>query len=208
MMDDNGIGRVFTAILAAGLGIALIITALANMPWLWYIAIPLTVAAFALLIDYFGPLSIAYLRLRRMKNSTIEEVREEWSYDLYTFYTGLRGRRARWRFVLQPYSHLVYEMSCKVFYGLQEPVGDNTQYREWFGAEFYPLLTVVLHNDTAPGRGEEVEDYLTGVLNRMMAADIQDYPTFYGYCESASTEAALIAFEYDLPIDYAKELAE
>lgn len=207
-MNDNSIGRVFVAIFAVGMGIALIITALTNVPWLWYIAIPLVVAAFVLLIDYFGPLGIAYLRLRKMKSSPVETVREEWSYDLYTHYTSLYGRNARWRFVLQPYSHLVYEMACKAFYGLQEPVRGNTRYREWFGAEVYPLLTVILHDDDGPRQeDEEAEDYLYRVLHRMMAANIQDYPTFYGYCASAGTEAALIAFEHDLPIDYAKELA-
>lgn len=171
-----------------------------KVEWFWYAVVPLGLMLVYSIVTHLGPLGIVYLRMRRLRHSIVEEARQEWAYDMHTYFGRLTDMADKWDFARQPYGLLVYEMAAGMFYDIPKTVHD-ARYREWFGAEAYSLFHVIVEFDND-------NSFLHETLDRMMAANIQDYATFYGYCDAAGVEAALIAFEHDLPIDYAKAMAE
>lgn len=203
--------RAASAALATAIGGACLI-ALLNLPsgTPWPLAL-LIIAGFSAIygfLDYFLPYAVMCFRLRRLSSSRFKGVRETYLGALAqlhseypkrsSFRTQQLGRsRSKWALALLPRPELTMLVTTRRHNGLDILPAESVK---WLGDDSYEMFhsLIIVHEGTPRSAITDT--------SRLMAIGYTDYETFYGYCESAGVEAALLAIEHDLPLEYAREL--
>lgn len=160
----------------------------------------LIIAGFAAIygfLDYFLPYLVAALRLGKLRSSSrFVGVQENLLGDLAHLHSDCPNKK-KWALALLPYPELVVRLTVRSHTALTL----TPEAAEWFGEDSYELFYALIREYKGTPRTA------LDAASRLMATGSKDYELFYGHCESASVEAALLAIEHNLPIEYARELA-
>lgn len=189
--------RIALAVAVAGVTALALLNLPSGTPWPMAFLIIAGFAAIYGFLDYFLPYLVAALRLGKLRSSSrFGSVEANLLGDLAHLHSDSPNKK-KWALAFLPYPELVVRLTVRSHTALTL----TPEAAEWFGPDSYELFSALIREYKCTPRSALAAAY------RLMAAGSKDYTTFYGHCESASVEAALLAVEHDLPIEYARELA-
>lgn len=168
-----------------------------DTPWPMAFLIVAGFAAIYGFLDYFLPFLLMAHRLRRLHSSRVPGVSADFLGDMARAHSQTSAR-GKWSLALLPYPELIVRMTLGANPAMKF---EKSKDYGWAGEHLYELVFALQHTYHLNLRST------VSVLARLRTAGLTDFTLFHGYCESAGVEAATLAIEYDLPLEYARELA-